>query len=311
MGVDVGRSAMSEEHERNASSRTESTESSDSVNRRSFVKSLGVAGGSAMLGTSAMGIAGFTGSAAAEDGEIDSADFEVVDTNELPDGAATKEKDIILSNERIGRMTDMMSDKYGIVHRGQYVLDVVTDNSELNQMNPRFNVLGFSPRDPTDNSVAGLTMILSTDISESASDENREPVAGLVNIIEDSNNGLQLNSTSNTNDVTSYTFDENGEPTVGGREEIEVPTSDGISTNNAALNALCTGGCTAFVSTLCSGVTGRVGLLRCVGVCARFLTSPPVAAGCSVACGFFVRVINQRGCDVGAATICAGACSSI
>lgn len=312
--------AMSEDKTQNTERRSELLDNTRTANRRSVLKSLGAAGTTAAIGTT-VGAGALSGVAAAENGDGIWSDYEVLETNELTSAAATQEKAAILSNDRMGTLTGEMEAQHNLVDKGVFSLEIVTNKSEINESAPRVNILSFAPDDIHSGSAVGVSIVLTIDTAEDSSQQNRQPVAGQVHVIEEptADSSVTISSQSNKKDRISYGIGDDGKATVAERSQIELPANDsqtvgnGVSTQGVseALIALCGGSCTLFVSSLCSGVTGNIGLTRCANVCVRFLTNPPVALSCSAACGAFVRAINKRGCDVGAGSICAGVCSEI
>lgn len=311
---------MSEDNRRNTESQSKSEDNVRSVNRRSVLKSVGAAGTTATIGTTAAAGKSFEGVVTENDEGIWS-DYELLETNELTSDAVAQEKADILSNDRMKRLTEEMAAQHDLQDNGIFSLELVTDNPEVNEFVPRVNILSFAPDDIHSGSAVGVSIVLTVDTSEDSSQKNRQPVAGQVHVIKEPTavSSAGLNPQSNKKDRISYGISDDGEATVAERSQIELPANDsqaigdGVSPQgvNEALVALCGGSCTIFVSALCSGVTGNIGLTRCANVCVRFITSPAVALGCSGACGAFVRAINKHGCDVGAGSICAGVCSEI
>lgn len=98
MGAGVGRNAMSEDHSTDDLSKT--SEQTDSINRRNFVKSLGVASGAAIFGATSLA----SPAAADKVGENTKLDASDIDRTELTGESREKYIDIALEDPRVSEI---------------------------------------------------------------------------------------------------------------------------------------------------------------------------------------------------------------
>jgi len=288
----------------------------DDASRRSLLQ-YGTAVGSAVLG-----LGGLSSSAAANTGGRDPEDLAVEGTTAVASTLATREYAQARSGSVVAELGDEIADRHDLEHRSDHALEVTTNDPELNRGTPRVVFSGYGPRADArgagapDRAAGGVVVTMTADVADANGRTDRRPVTAFAATTE-SPPGVGPADVGNGNQDLlrkMYSVDDAGRVAVERVDRTTTPdvaptgASGDVTTQGDGIDAICASGCTAIVGAICDRATGTVSKYLCVKVCTPLISSLYGYAACAAGCVILVDVINNKGCYVGAAGICAEVC---
>lgn len=309
MATGVGRNAMSGEH--NVDESVETDASTDSINRRRFVKSLSAAGGASIFGGMSIG------SASAKNSQseptlpgVPEADFELIDTD-IKTG--TEAQSLVDAVMEFSEMNDLVShieqdSNLTVDTSTSLKIDVHTSDEKFNAYDPALGIVPFGRDESTTQTLsgqssqhdAGLLFVLTV-----VEQGTRGPVFtfGLTSKSKQSqeSDGISTNS-SDGYEITSHVLNE-GTPVKAKQQTISAqqlgnpqPTPQGLIACSA---------CQTFIDALLFAGGRVVGQYACVASCvAIFSVNLPATYGCAAICSTAFNVIAAVGAGAGGSVVC-------
>lgn len=295
----------------------------DNPSRRSLLRS-GMALGSAVLGFGSL-----SKSAKAASEQPDPENLAVKGTTEVPSTVAAQEYSQSRSKSVVAELEDAIVDRHGLEHKSDFALEVTTNDPDLNRGTPRVVFSGYGPqtssgpgrfegsnRGNIDRIGGGVVVTMTVDVAEANNRTKRRPVTAFAATTHsppgvtptDVGKGKQdllrkWYSVDNSGHVSMEHTDRAMAQIAANREE-----TDEVRTQGGGIDAICASGCTAIVGAICDRATGHVSKYLCVKVCTPLISSLYGYPACAAGCVILVDVINNKGCYVGAAGICAEVC---
>lgn len=305
----------------------ESSRGETDSSRRSFLQTGGI------LGSTLLGFGGLTTSASANRRPQDADELAVEGTTEVSSTVAAQERIQAQSSTVVGKLGEEIASRHDLEHWSDYALEVTTNDPELNRANPRVVFSGYGPKTETnqalfedagaaadDRVAGGVVVTLTADVAEANGQTNRQPVTAFAATTESKVNdeSADLRSSRRRHGDSDllrkmYSVDGSGDVSVEHVDSVKSPDisqagADEVTAQNDGIDAICASGCTAIVGAICDRATGTVSKYLCVKVCTPLISSVYGYAACAAGCVILVDVINNKGCYVGAAGICAEVC---
>lgn len=282
----MGRNVMSEDHNANE---TEDERNTKSVNRRSFVKSLGVAGGTAAFGVTAVDkVSGKKSSSS-------NSDIDVIDTDILEKSAPTDNVESVMSSDYNQSIKNQFIEELDLYPNPSNAVEasIKTTDERWNNHDPVIVMVPFTPNDQEQ----GRGGILNSLVVEHQGE--LLPVASFAvsAMPPTSKNKLSIQS-SESHVVTAYGTDKQGN--VIKVDEGTQSITNGISTQ-ATLGCAT---CSTIVGYLCAGGAGSLTVSACFGACLPAVSTGPGYILCSAACGAIVRGVAAIGCGYTGTYVC-------
>lgn len=274
----------------------------EKLNRRKVIKSIGGAGGAAMVGSLAAGqtVAQSKGPESVPETDIDvvKATFE---SNTLAQATAESTK----IRPEIENLVDFIEKDSGLVGepRNRGTITVQTDNEEFNAHEPAIDVIPFGTdtrkaKEVDQQSQRGNGLLFVYTVVE---DEERVPV-GTFGVTSRPLNDRGNPKESVNYQITSYILDD-GEPTRAERRVEKEPRT--ASNEVSAQSSVVCYSCQTLVASVCTGGSRVLGQYGCVAACSAAFGANFIAIfGCASICSTMFTAISAVGCTAGGDVIC-------